>query len=654
MILWAEHDGGYDQDTWYWGTLLLLAVLTVCVVGGFPALRLARLPRAAIALFALYVLWSYASIAWAQAPGTSFDGSNRALLYLIVFSIFAIIPWTAARALVILTTWAVGIDLIALVTAFRLASGDQLNGLFLEGRLIAPTGYFNSSAALFTMAALIGTSLSIRRELPAPIRGLLIAGACVDMQLALMGQSRGWLLTLPLVLLIAVVLMRGRIRFVLAALLPLMATVIPVHVLLDVHNGADTSSFDQAAKHAGQLGLVTFAATLALGTGVASGERLLPTPDISARAMRVAGVLLAALTIAGAGAGVAAATHGQPVQFVTRQLNGFANDDTAGTSSHFATVGSGRYDFWRVALEAFLENPVGGLGQDNFENYYVMHRRTDEEPAWPHSLEMRLLACTGIVGFALFAGFLGVALRGSIRLAPGPSVSAVAMLPLIDWLLHGSVDWFWEMPALSAPALGFLGMAMVMGQRPPAGSRPIATPTPGASTSVLAGRRAGGHGTGSGARSAIALTIGAVALVAATAALGFSYLSVRHVSDATNVEASDPGAALNGLRSAAALNPLSATPDELGGQIALVNGLIDQAQQFYQQAIDRDPDAWMNWFGMGLATSALDETKLATAALRRALSIDRRQPAIRTALALVNTTHPLTPSRALSLIVAPH
>ena len=83
--------------------------------------------------------------------------------------------------------------------------------------------------------------------------------------------------------------------------------------------------------------------------------------------------------------------------------------------SHFATVGSGRYDFWRVALDAFLAHPIGGLGQDNFDDYYVVHRRTTEEPAWTHSLEMRLLAHTGIVGFALFAAFIVAAVVAALR-----------------------------------------------------------------------------------------------------------------------------------------------------------------------------------------------------------------------------------------------
>ena len=40
------------------------------------------------------------------------------------------------------------------------------------------------------------------------------------------------------------------------------------------------------------------------------------------------------------------------------------------------------------------------------------------------------------------------------------------MLPLVVWLIYGSVDWFWEMPALSGPALGFLGVAVALEPRP--------------------------------------------------------------------------------------------------------------------------------------------------------------------------------------------
>ena len=89
-------------------------------------------------------------------------------------------------------------------------------------------------------------------------------------------------------------------------------------------------------------------------------------------------------------------THGHPFRFISRQWNGFSQPESVYSSqSHFADVGSNRYDFWRVSLDAFLAHPIGGLGQDNFADYYVVHRRTAAEPSATHSIELRLLAQTG-------------------------------------------------------------------------------------------------------------------------------------------------------------------------------------------------------------------------------------------------------------------
>ena len=76
-------------------------------------------------------------------------------------------------------------------------------------------------------------------------------------------------------------------------------------------------------------------------------------------------------------------------------------------------------------LDAFLAHPIGGLGQDNFADYYVSRRRTDEEPAWTHSLELRLLAHTGLVGFLLFAAFLVAAIAAAMpRAGAGAGLDA--------------------------------------------------------------------------------------------------------------------------------------------------------------------------------------------------------------------------------------
>jgi hypothetical protein len=352
---------------------------------------------------------------------------------------------------------------------------------------------------------------------------------------------------------------------------------------------------------------------------------------------RLVGGLVAVVAVAGGCAGVLAVTHGHPVGFIKRQWNGFSHEQSSSTGSHFTDVGSGRYDFWRVALDAFVANPIGGLGQDNFDNYYVLHRRTGEEPAWPHSLELRLLAMTGVVGFVLFGTFLiaavGVALR-SARRRPGLAggVAAIALLPVIVWLIHGSLDWFWEMPALSGPALGFLGLAVALGREPALASAP----------GKVAHRAVRG-------RTAAA---SAAAVVVCTVVLGFPYLSARETAVAQSTAATDPNTALSDLNTAADLDPLSAAPGRVAGSIALDVHSYASAQTWFAQVVARDPGGWFGWFGEGLAASALGDSRRAHELLARARSINSRQPIIGRALSRVYSKHPVSPSQGLSGIIS--
>ena len=163
MLVWAVHDGGYDADTWYWGALVMLTLLTTIVIARGPrAIRVSRAAALALVAFALYVAWSYLSISWAASPGDALTGSNRALLYLLVFATMLALPWTVRGALTALLAFALGVGVIAVVLLVRLASGDHVDALVIAGRLSAPTGYFNSTAALFTIEALIAIALAAR------------------------------------------------------------------------------------------------------------------------------------------------------------------------------------------------------------------------------------------------------------------------------------------------------------------------------------------------------------------------------------------------------------------------------------------------------------------------------------------------------------
>jgi hypothetical protein len=666
MLVWAVHDGGYDADTWYWGALVVLAVLaSVVVVRGWRAIQLSTAAKVALGAFALYVAWSYLSIIWAASPGDALTGSNRALLYLLVFATMLVLPWTVPGALIALLAFVLGIGVVAIVLLVRLASADHVAALVISGRLAAPTGYFNSTAALFTIEAVTAIALAARRELPGLLRGVLIGFACAGLQLAVIVQSRGWLFTLPVILIAAIVLVPDRLRVAGAAVLPAAATLAVVHPLLHVWQASGGVALNRASSQAGHSALRMSLIVFVVGSLIAWGESLLPTPRPSALRRRVLGVVAVLLALGATAAGALAVSHGHPARFISRQWHGFSHQASVHSGSHFTDLGSGRYDFWRVALDAFVAHPVGGLGQDNFDNYYVQRRRTDEEPSWTHSLELRLLAHTGLVGTALFAVFLiaGIAagLRGRRRsqsgaavaatdpharwrAPPAAAVAATALLPFVVWLIYGSVDWFWEVPALSGPALGFLAMAAALGARSPgveAAPEPdtSASTPPAARSARAAGRLAG--------------ALGVLAFLAAVTVLGFPYLSVRETSIGSDLGQSDPTKALHALSLAADLDPLSANPGRLAGDIALTSRSYGAARELFEQVISRDPGGWYAWVGAGLAASALGDRAQARRDFQVAASINPRNAVIARALADLDVRRPLTPATALQLLARP-
>jgi hypothetical protein len=340
MLVWAVHDGGYDAETWYWGALAALGLLaaTAIMLGG--SLRLNRASAVAISVFGLYVAWSYLSITWAQSPGDALAGSNRALLYLLVFSLMLLLPWTPKAALLALLTFVIGIGVIGIVLLFRLASQSDVSSLVIEGRLSAPTGYFNATAALFTVGALPATVLATRRELPGPLRGLLLALACADLQLALIVQSRGWLFTLPLVLVAAIAVVPNRLRVAVAAIIPIVGSVVPLHRLFDVYQQSSGVALTHAAGRAGQAALLICLAAFVLGTLLAWGDSLIKPPSLSRSGKRAIGITVTVIAVAGAGSAFVVATHGHPVKFIVRQWNGFSHTQvTSSSQSHFEDVG---------------------------------------------------------------------------------------------------------------------------------------------------------------------------------------------------------------------------------------------------------------------------------------------------------------------------
>ena len=520
----------------------MLAALAVCVrPGSYRALTPPA--RWALAAFAGFTVWSFCSIAWADARGDAWDGANRTLLYLTVFALFAGVAWTAGEA-------AAGLGAFALATAgvgaweiARALAGDA-SAVFFDGRLAAPIGYENASAALFLTAFWAALLLAVRGQTPRIARGVLLAAAGLLLELTILAQSRGSLVAGAVTLAVAVVLVRARTPFAAGA--------------LRRRPGGRVVAAG-AAERVRRRG-----ARWAAGSRCGGGRH----EPLGRRAVR-------RRTPPGDGRTVGRRharprTRRQPCWWPPRRVDRVVTlaARPIADSRFAAGPGSGRYDFWRVAALEFGRNPVAGVGADNFAHDYVRDRERREEPLYPHSLALRALAQTGAVGGALLALFLGGVAIAVSRLPAGDdarrSVGVAALVTGAVWVSHGSIDWLWEIPAVGAPAMAALGLAAAMGRRP---DRPIRVPL--------------------GARIALASA-------ACVAALSYALpaLSAREVDGAVRGWSADPAAALHRLERARTLNVLSDRPDLVAGLLARRAGDHERAREAFLGALDRDARSW--------------------------------------------------------------
>ena len=148
--------------------------------------------------------------------------------------------------------------------------------------------------------------------------------------------------------------------------------------------------------------------------------------------------------------------------------------------------GSGRYQFWETAVNAFESAPVGGVGASGYTPYWFEHRDIPIPAQRAHSVLFETLAELGIVGFALLVTFFGAAVVAGIRRARGPNAvleAAPALALLVVGLAAAAVDWTWDLPAvfvstiLAAALLDRAGDAVGPGPRAAAargGAQPAA------------------------------------------------------------------------------------------------------------------------------------------------------------------------------------
>jgi len=459
---------------------------------------------------------------------------------------------------------------LAVVELVKIAWAANPTKYFIDGRLATPIAYPSGNAAMWSTAFWPCVVFGSRRECPPELRSVFIAGAVVLGSMALLGQSRGWLFALPIVAALFIALTPGRVRTSLTLLLVIGGIGAAVPAVLEVYDkrgAALATALDDTANWI--FGAAVAAAGIAALAAVLDRRRR--ARRVTARRAGAAMLALAGVALV-VGAGVYMGERGTPGRDVSHAWTQFKTQgNPEGGTSRLDRLGSNRYDFWRVAWNRFTGAPLNGIGADNFREAYLREAHSREQPRYPHSLELRTLAESGLIGAGLLvaalAGALGAAWRAvQGRAGWGAAAAAAGLGAFVYWLVHGSADWFWELPALGAAAFALLGLAA--GLAPRAGRR---------------GRRPVAVG-----RAAVAGVVAGVLVLGAS--FGAPALSERLVNRASSVYPRDARTAFDELDSAASLNPLSPRPKVIAGRIALALHRPLAAERYFRQALEREPN----------------------------------------------------------------
>ena len=582
-LFWLAAEGGYfPRDYLPAGLIATVLVGLFAVFGGAP------LPKPGVARIALLLLvsgvaLSFLSILWADSPGAAFDASVKLGVLLAVTWLVAITPWTPRSAATMLGAWAVGAAVIAAIALAAAAAGHGSIDIVRYGRFAEPIGYTNGVAALGVMAFLPALALAARSEVPVALQGLLLASACFLLELALLPQSRAALVALacgtPLLLAIS----PGRVWLLLRMALVAAVAVLAIHPVLEVYEAANSGGDPmQALRSAWNAMAITSLAAGALGVGAGLIQRRTTwRPRVRLpRHRTVVGIVLVTLIVVGA-AGVAS-RGGIHI--------GDGHETVGEGGSRISSLDpEERIDYWRVALDMFDSRPLEGRGAGSFEFNYARDRHQAKPSRYVHNVFLRTLSETGVVGLLLLLAMLGAIVTAVYRVwrfsSPlGATVASACFVLGLCFLIHDSLDWMDEIPALAGPALGLPLVA--------ASLAPAARPAP-----VWLGSRR------------------AVAAVAAGAILGFvaigsSWLATLYLDRASSELGSNPNAAFADYGRAASLQPWSSRPLLAEGVAAIDAGRSVQARAAFEAAIRREDSAFPH---LELALLAAEERDLAQA-----------------------------------------
>jgi hypothetical protein len=476
----AFAQGGYFEgarDVALIGAGVLLALTALTVARPVPPPGPAR---AALAGLVLLTAWTALSVRWAPLRDGAWSTAERDVLYLAALASATLLLRERATARLVEPILALGTVIVIGYGLLGRLLPDVVHvhsSLSAGGRLDQPLTYWNAMGAL----AAIGIVLCVRIAGDPTRRPWLRSAAAAA--------------TVPLAVGLYLTFSRGSLAAAAAGLVVLLAlapTFTQLRALAIAAEagiaGAAVAAASPAVRalsggHRAEQGAAVLAALLALmalaaalqrwATRVeADGTTRLGRLPLPSRHGWVAAALVAAMLVV-------------PVVIAAGSDTPSTGDPRFGSStSRLTSADSPRYEYWRVAIGSFAHHPVEGVGAGGFAVEWLRERKEARPARDAHSLPIETLAELGVIGaafLALLAAAVAAAARRVHRI--DPALAAGPAAALVAYAFHASIDWDWEMPALSLVAVALAGL--LLARSAPSSTSTVTAPSttsPGSAT----------------------------------------------------------------------------------------------------------------------------------------------------------------------------
>jgi hypothetical protein len=537
-------------------------------------------------LIGAVALFSAISSLWSGSIELSVTEVDRVLVYLGVFLAAFLIAQTDQRRQRFAEGIATGLIAIAILGLASRLLPDLISvthGLGSGPRMRFPLDYWNANGVAFAIGAALILWMS-RRSLNVGLRWFAVAALPTVLLALYLTYSRGGLLALAIACGVLAILSHDRLWLLGTLAIGALGTLPAVLAVQDRRDLADNIDSQSAVNQGLTVFLILLAGTaltLLLFAGMRRLERrqggLAQRVEALSRDRRV----LKWIAVIGALLAI-----GAVIAVGGRAWDQFTNSDLqlAKPEERFNTFsGTGRDEFWRVAIDAFGEDPIAGHGAGTYQFSWDQLREIPVPVLDAHSLYLEAFAELGLIGGLLVLAMVGTLLWagfGAWRASQGAQRELYAALfaAALAFAVGAAIDWFWEIAGIGV--VFFLATGVLVAAR----------------CAQLAQQRASANGQREQRR--FGLAVAGLALAWITALLLVGPLLVDRELDSSRAAAADGDfvVAVDRANTARSIEPWAATPYLELGLLAQAQGDFATARERVSEAIDREQNNWVLYY----------------------------------------------------------